>query len=247
MRTTPRRAARAVGLAALVGVLTGCAGPVASGSAPADVPADAATYRCLDLAFPADALAAGRTADTLDVGRPALEGVEVPVVDAAEWVVVEEGESRVALLRELEVPDDSLGDGHPRTHQRLVIEVLDGDTGWMLTASGTCALHRELDGLPAAALALDPRHPADPASTRLHLLVQEDACASGGTAEGRVRLVELVEDGPTVDLAVVVDPLDTASCPAHPPTPFVVELSAPLGPRTVRDVGLVPTRDLTTP
>ncbi|GEA86928.1 hypothetical protein [Cellulomonas cellasea] len=83
MRTSPRRAAPAAGLAALVGVVTGRAGSVASSSAPADVPADAATYRCLDLAFPAAALAAGRTADTLDVGRPALEGDEVPAVDAA--------------------------------------------------------------------------------------------------------------------------------------------------------------------
>jgi hypothetical protein len=97
----------------------------------------------------------------------------------------------------------------------------------------------------AAAVALDPDHPLDPDSREVHLLVTEQACASGQVAEGRVRLAMLTESEDTVDVAIGVEPLTgDATCPSNPPTPFVVELDEPLGERLVRDLTVDPPQEI---
>lgn len=98
----------------------------------------------------------------------------------------------------------------------------------------------------AAAVALDPDHPLDPDSREVHLLVTEQACAGGQAAEGRVQLAMLTESEDTVDVAIGVEPLTgEVTCQSNPPTPFVVELDAPLGERDVRDIAVEPPQEIT--
>ncbi len=182
--------------------------------------------------------------------RAALDGAEVPPIDPSEWAIVTESPERVALLRELDVPED-LGGGDVPTHELLAIDHAGeaADPEWVLRSAGTCALSlgpRELiESFGAAGIALDPDHPAGAAATEIHLLVTERACNSGEDAEGRVVLAELTESSDVVDLVVGVAPRGgNHTCPSNPATPFVVELDAPLGDRVVRDGAVVPPREL---
>lgn len=73
------------------------------------------------------------------------------------------------------------------------------------------------------------------------VLVEETACASGRTAEGRI-------DPPTIEwsdrVAIVTIAVRPApgnqTCPSNPTTPFTVELPGPLGWRTLLDGSHVP-------
>lgn len=214
--------------AVVASVVAGCA---STGVASADT-----VYRCWGEPVPLSVLESGPTADTLDAAE-ALDGVEVPQIDPAEWTVLSESDTRVALLRELDKAED-LGAGDVRTHELLAIEWvdaanLDPSPAWMLGQHSTCALATESG--ESASVTLDPANPPDPASSRLHLLVTEMACNSGQDAEGRVRLVRLSEGEESVGVEIAVDPREgDAACPSNP-TPFVVELDAPLGDRGVYD------------
>ena len=73
----------------------------------------------------------------------------------------------------------------------------------------------------------------DHESLNLPILVSERQCASGRSAEGRVRL-SVTETDDTVEIAALVVPrLGGQSCPANPATPAVVELAGPLGDRAL--------------
>ncbi|GAA1981681.1 hypothetical protein GCM10009718_18430 [Isoptericola halotolerans] len=189
-----------------------------------------------------------RTAiDLRDEARAALDGAEVPPIDPAEWAIVTESPERVALLRELDEPED-LGGGDVRTHEFLTIERVDGPR-WMLTSANSCALRsgpaEPTDAYGQADLTLDPDHPLDPAATEIHLLVTERACNSGQDAEGRIVLDRLAATDDAIDLVIGVTLQEgNFTCPSNPPTPFVVELEAPLGDRVVRDAAVVPPREL---
>jgi hypothetical protein len=230
-----------------VGCASGCATDQPGGSG------DSFEYHCDEVAVPLEALERGVTADRLGAdGQEALRGLEVPPIDPAEWIVVEESSERVMLLRELDEPDDR-GAGDHRTHEMLGIEWvdapnLDPSPTWMYTRGNTCALRTDLGGLDAADVTLDPANPTEPTDAAVHLLVTERACASGKAADGRVRLVEIVEGTETVDVVVGVEPQSGEhACPSNPPTPFVVELTEPLGDRVVRDAGVHPHRRLVMP
>jgi hypothetical protein len=223
-------------------------------------PPDDTEYLCWDVPVPLSVLDDGATADTLgEDGRAALEGAEVPPIDPAEWTIVTESPELVALIRELDEPED-LGAGDVRTHELLTVAWvdaanLDPSPAWVLGRYGTCALRTDSadhvpdgEALGEAGLTLDPANPPDPAAREVHLLVTEQACASGEAATGRVVLADLVEADDVVDLVIGVKELPGgANCPSNPPTPFVVELDAPLGDRAVRDAAVTPPRELTMP
>lgn len=240
------RAAGAVG--AVVAAVLGLAG-----CATADGAGVEGSYRCWETVVPDDVLESGVTADHLsEDGRAALDGLDVPPIDPAEWTVVEDGAERVALLRELDDPED-LGAGDVRTHEMLVVELTDATDvdpvpTWFLTAAQTCALRADLDGLGTATLTLDPGHPPVPDAREVHLLVTEMACNSGEDAEGRVRLSSLAVRDDAVVVTVGVEPrTGEADCPSNPPTPFVVELDEPLGDRVVLDASVHPAREVVLP
>jgi hypothetical protein len=244
------RAGRVVGagLAVVLGL-----GACATADGPASRTAGEGSYRCWETVVPDDVLESGVTADHLsEDGRAALDGLEVPPIDPAEWTVVEDGAERVALLRELDGPED-LGAGDVRTHEMLVIEWtdapnLDPSPTWVLTAAQTCALRADLGELGTATLTLDPEHPPVPDARELHLLVTEMACNDGEDAEGRVRLSALAVRDDAVAVTVGVEPrTGGANCPSNPPTPFVVELDEPLGDRVVLDASVHPAREVVLP
>lgn len=245
-------AAAACGAAAAL-LLAGCADPSAPG--PPD-PSRDAEYLCWDVPVPLSVLDEGTTADTLgDHGRAALEGAEVPPIDPSEWTVLTESAEHVALIRELDEPED-LGAGDVRTHELLTVEWvdavnLDPSPAWVLGRHGTCALRvgeASAQEIGAAGLTLDPANPPDPAADEIHLLVTEQACASGEPATGRIVLTDVAEADDVIDLVIGVrERAGEADCPSNPPTPFVVELDAPLGDRIVRDAAVIPPRELTMP
>ncbi len=249
------RSSRGLAVMAAAGVvaLSGCAGLVA-GSAESAGPARSAAsagteYRCWGEQVPQSALESGPTADTLEAAE-ALDGTEVPEIDPAEWTVLWDSAQKVVLIRELDEPED-LGAGDVRTHELLAVEWvdavnLDPSPAWVLSRLSTCALATEAG--ESASVTLDPATPPDPASSELHLLVTEMACNSGQVAEGRVRVVELAQDEEAVGVEIAVDPREGgADCQSNPPTPFVVELDAPLGDRAVYDTSVLPPRELTMP
>ncbi len=234
-------------------LLAGCAGLDAPGSAGSP---DDTEYLCWDVPVTRSVLDDGATADTLgDEGRAALGGAEVPPIDPSAWTIVTESAEYVALIRELGEPED-LGAGDVRTHELLTVEWvdavnLDPSPAWVLGQYGTCALRTGavgVDEIGGAGLTFDPMNPPDSAADEIHLLVTERACASGELATGRIVLTDVVEGDDVIDLVIGVrERAGGADCPSNPPTPFVVELDAPLGDRAVRDAAVIPPRELTMP
>lgn len=124
----------------------------------------------------------------------------------------------------------------------LYIEVARDEHGWHWSGSGDCQ-PRALSpaGYGQATWALDPDFRAPTADTRtLHLLVQELACSGGRDASGRMSPAFVVESRQVVAIEVFVQGLPgEGDCPASPPTPAKLHLPAPLGDRTLLDVGAI--------
>lgn len=177
-----------------------------------------------------------------DMGAPAFD-------TSQDWMIVFDSDRRVDLIRELEQPPDN-GGGDIRTHEARVLSLITGasnvpDGTWMLTSVGACTPQIVTDGdLGAAHLTLAGL--PSPAATTVDVLVEERDCASGKTAEGRIEVIELVETAEQVQLRLGVIPQGgDQSCQGNPPTPFTVQLTAPLGDREVVDSSIVPPRPLT--
>ncbi len=229
-------------------VTTACAG---TSSTTPGMPSSA--FSCLGTPIPAAALETPRPATELgERDHPALDGLEVPDLDLADWTVVTETDDTVVLLRELPEPQDR-GAGDVRTHERITISVVDAPNipespAWMLTAAGECAIVRDLGDLGFGTVTLDPSQPPDPAATQVALQVTEFACNSGQDATGRVEVIELVETEETVEVVVGIQPRSgAADCQSSPPTPFVLELDAALGTRTLLDASVLPARPIALP
>ncbi|NAS24899.1 hypothetical protein GT755_24840 [Herbidospora sp. NEAU-GS84] len=172
-------------------------------------------------------------------GQAALKGGEVRApADLEAWRIVEETDDRVALIRELDTPVQH--GSILQTHQYLLIERYGRDDAWNLRMSGRCDLRQVVPGHGEAALAF-----ASATGTRLNLWVTEKDCASGRPATGRIKLAALEETDQEVRVVVAVRPVDgSVTCQGNPRTPFTVELSRPLGDRTVVDAAVHPPRRL---
>lgn len=198
------------------------------------------------------------------VSRAALEAAR-PVSDAApdaaaalsqdlalgadttlEWIIAEETPDSITVVRSADEGDPVALEGDDwflitvaRADQHA-IPLVDG---WGLMQSTSCALTIPLDGLTAPELALGD---VDRSSTTLPLLALEMDCNSGQDAEGRVRIVEVIETETAVQLVVGIESAtaQVATCVGNPWTPFEVELDAPLGDRTVVDLGTWPAGEL---
>ena len=252
MSATACQSRRGVVGVAIVGVLAtalaGCADAISPGAT-----ASSGSYDCLGTPIPIEALADPRPASELDdSSRAALRGLEVPPIDPAGWTIASSGPEEVVLLRELVEPK-TLGAGDVRTHERMVISVVDapnipGSPAWMMTALGTCALVVDAPGVGPATVTLDPADPPTPDSVAVGLLVTERACNSGQDAEGRVEVVSLRETDVVVEVVIGVRPrAGGQDCPSNPPTPFTLLLDQPLGDRELLDASVVPLRPITMP
>ena len=232
----------------LAATLAGCATERGASGA-----SSSGSYDCLGTPIPVEALTDPRPATELDAdGRAALAGLEVPDIDPAEWTIASAGPEQVVLVRALAEPED-LGAGDVRTHERMVISVVDAPNipnspAWMLTALGTCALAADYSGAGTATVTLDPAAPLDPASAEVPLLVTEMACNTGEDAEGRIEVASLRETDAAVEVVLAVQPRGgDQACPSNPPTPFTLTLDEPLGERTLLDASVVPPRPITMP
>jgi hypothetical protein len=91
----------------------------------------------------------------------------------------------------------------------------------------------------SASWSLDPSFEAPTAaSTELHILVEEGACASGRSALGRMSAPLIHATAEAVTITIGVRPLaGPQDCQGNPGTPIVVRLVEPLGNRTLVDGG----------
>lgn len=252
------RAAWAVLTGTLVLALSACAGDGSTGSGgqggAGSLPGEDA-YDCMGFAVPVSVLTDPVPATDLGPdGRAALDGMEVPppseLGDLAGWSVVTESADQLVLVRALDEPQD-LGGGDIRTHELLAVGVVDASNvpppGWALKAWTSCSF--AVPGAGSATVTLDPAGPAGPTSNQVALLVTETRCNSGQDAEGRVEVLELRETADTVEVVLTVRPRDdeAADCQSNPPTPFLLDLEAPLGERTLLDASVVPPRPILPP
>ncbi|MDP9405583.1 MAG: hypothetical protein M3O86_03135 [Actinomycetota bacterium] len=82
-----------------------------------------------------------------------------------------------------------------------------------------------------------------PQSKVFDVMVLELGCASGKTAEGRIKEPTIERRARAVVVTFTVRPLDGAvACPSHRPTPHRLDLGRPLGNRTLLDGGTRPPR-----
>jgi hypothetical protein len=211
------------------------------GSATVDCGGSVYDAAALTDALPVSSLPKGPREAVDDAGAPAFN-------PAQDWNVVHQDANRVDLVRELEEPlDNRDGAGDVHTHESRTLERITGASNvpegtWLLTSAGPC-VQRLVgdDGLGPADVTLADTPAQD--ETALDLLVREQACASGRSAEGRIEVVELEETAEQVRLRLMVERLDgDQSCQGNPATPLTVQLADPLGDREVLDSSVVPAR-----
>ena len=97
--------------------------------------------------------------------------------------------------------------------------------------------------LGPAPVGIDPANEPEPGDTRLSLLINERACASGRAPDDREVVVLTTETAETVSVLALVAPVEGgAECPGNPWYPISVELDAPLGGRVLLDAHEFPPR-----
>ncbi|ALJ20796.1 hypothetical protein [Microbacterium sp. No. 7] len=248
-RTAPRRARRGVAIAVAVTAVAVivAVGTVMAWQRPqhptvAATPTEPVSYMCNDVPVSSEAFTSPRTVADLDaddraaIARAQETTNDIPVAQLGSldrWTVASRTTEQLLLLGP-EPSIDPTPSMLPPRHQALVLES-QGDGGWRSAGLFSCAVRQDLGDLGAPTIRLDPAYTISADSTVLHLLVTEMDCASGQDATGRIELVSLTETPATVDIVLGVRPFREANCPSNPPTPFSVELSAPLGDRVVRD------------
>ena len=251
MAALTRWSALAIGLS-VSALLTACASPADTGAAP---PAADASHDCQGTPVPASALKGEPSLDELTpAGREAVasasyEGVDPLGLGADDgWFVVSESGESIVLLRS--VDPGTAGPEGPRGDQELITigyiaDAPNLDPGWYVTQHTLCSLRVSLGSLTAADVVLDAATPVDPGSREVALLVTERECNSGQDAAGRIRVVRLLETETTIEFVLGVEPRGgDQACPENPATPFVLELAAPVGGRTLIDAALLPARTL---
>lgn len=152
----------------------------------------------------------------------AIDGVGEPVVaQSLPWRVAARGDTEVVLVRELG-PDD-LEAVDDSTHAALSLFRVDRDPdlppGTWHHASGDVCTSRLAEGNEGERAEIRLADVPSPEDTSLQLLVEERSCASGRSAEGRIRVDDLAPTGDEVRLRVsVVPPRGDQTC-ASPSTP----------------------------
>lgn len=124
------------------------------------------------------------------------------------------------------------------------------DGRWEMAVAGQCRLGPAVpDRVSIAEWRLDPAFP-DPAlaDRTIHVLINERACASGQTPEGRVLPPTVVVGADRITITILVRHVPGgADCPGNPDFAMPVDLPAPLGDRPLFDGGVFPPRDVTKP
>ena len=90
----------------------------------------------------------------------------------------------------------------------------------------------------------DRRNPPDSDSTTLHLLVTQNACASGRSGVERMLKPEVIESATEIRVAMGVIKGWGGRCPSNPFVPITIKLAAPIGQRKIVDGLFLPPRPL---
>jgi hypothetical protein len=100
----------------------------------------------------------------------------------------------------------------------------------------------------AAAWWLDPASlPIDPNATRLRGFIQERACASGRSPEGRILKPDVDYGAEALTVTFSIAPLaGNQDCQGNEPFGVIFELVEPVGGRLILDGSTTPARDATT-
>ena len=178
------------------------------------------------------------------VDPPSIDEVDHPAVDAllaelaapgpepmpgGRWVVISIDED-LATFAALKSPDDFGVADFERRGDRWVL----GGIASGRPCEPTVALPA---GLNRVEVRLDPDSPLSPDSTTVDLLVTEVACASGREMGDALQGPQVVDTDAAVLVAFAVIPVDAQSvtCQGNPTTSVSVDLSQPLGRRTIYD------------
>lgn len=142
-----------------------------------------------------------------------------------------------------------VADAPPDSEPPLVDATFERVGGaWRATGFGQCWPQADVGpDLGLASFRVAPGFELRPDATRIDVLVTERACNSGEDARGRIVKPAVVAGAESVVVVFGVRPRGgDQACPSNPETPFVLELSAPLGDRLLLDGSSVPPRDATT-
>lgn len=178
---------------------------------------------------------------------PAAAALRVEIIgSASELRLPRSGWVRVAQLADRVefVAPDGVGDGW------FVVGFMLREGRWSLDLMGECQTEVALpQGVSRAEWRLDPAFPLPAAGDRqIHVLINELACASGQSPEGRVQ-PPIVAPSPTaMTIAILVTNRPGGQdCPGNPDFAMTVELPEPLGGRPLLDGAVFPPRDVTKP
>jgi hypothetical protein len=163
----------------------------------------------------------------------------LPALPRSGWV-------RVAQLADKAqfVAPDLDGDGW------VVVGLVTRQGNWRVDLAGEC----QPEIVPPAGVnrtewRLDPAFPPPAAGDRqIHVLITEQACASGRSPEGRVLPPLIAPSATAMTIAILVTSRPgNADCPGNPDFAMTVDLPEPLGGRTLLDGDVFPPRDVTKP
>jgi hypothetical protein len=247
------------GLGAVLVMLavSGCAGSAAD-LKPSTVPTPPVVgdvFLCDGLSISREALEARVPMSAIDEhGHTALseavwdDGSPVGLPSGEGWYVAISTDDTVTVMRDVEVVEDPVSPGIAPDREVQTVTWVDNATnltpGWYGASTSRCALTVDLGDLTVPAVEFPS--PPDPKSQELRLLVTEETCNGGDDAEGRIEVVSIDETDDQVRLMLGVRPRGGMNtCQSHPPTPFTVPLSKPLGGREVLDASLASPRPVT--
>jgi hypothetical protein len=154
----------------------------------------------------------------------------IPSSDTPTWRVASRSDTSVVFLATKPKSTDGPG------WVALIADRLD--RGWVIQNGGDCQpLPVIPGGYRPATWALDPAYAKPTATTRtLHLLVTENACSSGQSADDRLSPAFVVADvGQVVVTIDVLHQAEAQDCPGNPPSTVTLRLPAPLGDRSLVD------------
>lgn len=164
-----------------------------------------------------------------------LAPAESGFLDQYEWFTAESTDDRLILFG---IPiGETPADAPPYADASFE---RDGDT-WRPEGWGQCRVEVSSPGFGNAYWVLDPDSDPAASGTELHVLINERACASGEPPVGREIVPVVLEEPDTITITVLVEPISgAANCQSNPWHPITIDLSEPVGDRTLFDASVAP-------
>jgi hypothetical protein len=156
--------------------------------------------------------------------------------EATTWRLVDENDNRVMYVAQLETE-----------WLCVVLELRDDD--WVQTEeAGSTELYLTLaNGLGPARWTATSLDPSDEGGVALSIMVQEQDCASGSNASGRIAPPLVEYDVDSLTITIGVRPVSGgATCPSNPWTPAVLLIPTGIDGLVLLDGSVFPPREVAT-